>query len=94
MRTEYSDDCGSPCKWAVINTHPHREQVAVENLQRQEFHAYCPMVRRRLHAAKVAAAETQTTALRAGHCARAAACRFAICVEIALNAPTGALAAI
>ena len=54
MRTEYSDYCGSPSNWAVINTHPHREQVAVENLQRQEFRAYCPMVRRqRRHARRV-----------------------------------------
>ncbi|MES0403589.1 MAG: transcription termination/antitermination NusG family protein [Hyphomicrobium sp.] len=54
MRTEYSDYCGSPSNWAVVNTHPHREQVAVENLQRQEFHAYCPMVRRqRRHARRV-----------------------------------------
>src|SRR5215831_15279293 len=40
--------------WAVINTHPHREKVALENLQRQEFTAYCPMLRRRRsHARRV-----------------------------------------
>lgn len=54
MRTEYSDYCGVPFNWAVVSTHPHREQVAVENLQRQDFYAYCPMVRRqRRHARRV-----------------------------------------
>jgi hypothetical protein len=33
--------------WAVINTHPHREEMALENLMRQGFIAYCPMLRRR-----------------------------------------------
>ncbi|MGI9404150.1 MAG: transcription termination/antitermination NusG family protein, partial [Hyphomicrobium sp.] len=54
MRTEYNDYCGSPSNWAVVNTHPHREHIAVENLQRQEFWAYCPMVRRqRRHSRRV-----------------------------------------
>ena len=40
--------------WAVVNTHPHREQIALENLQRQDFTAYCPMLRRRRsHARRV-----------------------------------------
>jgi transcriptional antiterminator RfaH len=40
--------------WIVINTHPHREHIALENLQRQEFDAYCPMMRkRRSHARRV-----------------------------------------
>jgi transcriptional antiterminator RfaH len=33
--------------WAVVNTHPHREAIALENLQRQGFIAYCPVLRRR-----------------------------------------------
>jgi transcriptional antiterminator RfaH len=33
--------------WAVVNTHPHREETALENLKRQGFIAYCPMLRRR-----------------------------------------------
>jgi transcriptional antiterminator RfaH len=33
--------------WAVINTHPHREEMALGNLKRQGFIAYCPMLRRR-----------------------------------------------
>ena len=40
--------------WIVINTHPHREHIALENLRRQDFHAYCPMIRRRRsHARRV-----------------------------------------
>jgi len=36
-----------PWAWAVVNTHPHREQVALEHLSRQKFDAYCPMIRKR-----------------------------------------------
>jgi transcriptional antiterminator RfaH len=40
--------------WTVVNTQPHRERVALENLARQEFDAYCPQVRRRVsHARRV-----------------------------------------
>jgi|ERR1700737_4927359 len=34
--------------WAVVTTQPHREPVALENLARQGFPAYCPSVRRRI----------------------------------------------
>jgi transcriptional antiterminator RfaH len=34
--------------WAVINTHPSREALALEHLARQDFEAYCPMVPKRL----------------------------------------------
>lgn len=34
--------------WVAANTHQHREPLAVVNLQRQGFEAYCPMIRRRL----------------------------------------------
>ena len=37
---------GQPAAWAVVNTQPHRERFALENLLRQEFRAYCPMIRR------------------------------------------------
>ncbi len=33
--------------WVVVNTHSRRETCAIENLQRQKFGVYCPMVRRR-----------------------------------------------
>jgi len=40
--------------WVVVNTHPHREHLALDNLRRQEFEAYCPMIRkRRSHARRV-----------------------------------------
>jgi transcriptional antiterminator RfaH len=39
--------------WIAVNTHPHRERVAIENLERQSFKAYCPYLRRRIkHARK------------------------------------------
>jgi transcriptional antiterminator RfaH len=54
-----SDPSAAAAPWIVINSHPHREQLALENLQRQQFDAYCPMLRRRVsHARRV------TTALR------------------------------
>lgn len=34
--------------WAVVNTQPHRERIALDNLLRQEFHAYCPLIRKRV----------------------------------------------
>ncbi|MFV2035139.1 MAG: transcriptional activator RfaH [Halocynthiibacter sp.] len=40
--------------WAVASTHPSREHVALQNLTRQGFTAYCPMVRKRIrHARRV-----------------------------------------
>ena len=40
--------------WAAVNTHPHQEQLAADNLRRQRFPTYCPVVwRRRSHARKV-----------------------------------------
>lgn len=37
-----------PGDWLVVNTHAHRELCAVENLARQGFEPYCPMVLRRV----------------------------------------------
>jgi transcriptional antiterminator RfaH len=38
---------GAPlAPWAVVNTHSHREETALQNLKRQNFIAYCPMIRR------------------------------------------------
>lgn len=48
------DDNHANTPWVVVNTHPHREHIALENLVRQEFEVYCPMMRRRVrHARKV-----------------------------------------
>jgi len=54
MRTEYSPYPGKSSGWAVLNTHPHREHIALTHLERQDFFAYCPMIRRRRsHARRV-----------------------------------------
>jgi transcriptional antiterminator RfaH len=39
-------------RWLVVTTHPHREALALENLARQGFEAYCPVVRRRVRHAR------------------------------------------
>jgi transcriptional antiterminator RfaH len=40
--------------WIVVNTRPHAENTALDNLQRQAFDAYCPMLRKhRSHARSV-----------------------------------------
>src|SRR5688572_20987372 len=41
-----------PGKWGVINTHPHKEVLAIENLRRQNFQTYCPLVRKRIKHAR------------------------------------------
>ncbi len=59
MRAQHDRVEGSEEPWIVINTRPHAEHTALENLQRQAFDAYCPMLRkRRSHARSV------TTVLR------------------------------
>ena len=40
--------------WVVLATHPHRERTALENLERQQFTTYCPLIRKRhSHARRV-----------------------------------------
>ena len=39
-------------KWAAVNTQPHREALAIEHLQRQNFECYCPMVRKSVRHAR------------------------------------------
>lgn len=40
--------------WVAASTHAHKEPLAITNLERQGFHAYCPMVKRRVrHARKL-----------------------------------------
>ncbi len=41
-----------PLNWAVVTTHPHREKQAIENLLRQDFAAYCPLIRKRVRHAR------------------------------------------
>jgi len=38
--------------WFVANTHPHKERFALENLQRQGYNCYCPLVIRRIRHAR------------------------------------------
>jgi transcriptional antiterminator RfaH len=47
VRTEYGHYLGHPVRWAVVNTQPHKEHVALDNLERQDFRAYCPVIKRR-----------------------------------------------
>lgn len=35
-------------RWVVVNTQPHRENLAIENLARQHFTTYCPQIRKRV----------------------------------------------
>ncbi len=48
MRDEISVGSRGSSEWIAVNTHPHKEQLAIDNLSRQNFHSYCPMIRRRL----------------------------------------------
>ena len=38
--------------WMVLTTHAHREEFAIENLVRQEYEAYCPMIVKRIKHAR------------------------------------------
>ena len=45
--------CSMPSSaWIVVNTQPQREQIALENLARQAFNTYCPMMRTRVRHAR------------------------------------------
>jgi transcriptional antiterminator RfaH len=46
VRTEHREYLGRPVGWAVVKAQPHRERVAVENLERQGFRTYCPVILR------------------------------------------------
>ncbi len=39
-------------RWIVVSTHQHRERFAVENLERQQFTAYCPWISRQVRHAR------------------------------------------
>ena len=38
--------------WAVVNTHVHKERLAIDGLARQGFHPYCPMIAKRIRHAR------------------------------------------
>jgi transcriptional antiterminator RfaH len=46
------DGSAEPSTWAVVNTQPNREPVAVANLVRQGFDVYCPLIRRHVRHAR------------------------------------------
>jgi transcriptional antiterminator RfaH len=39
-------------RWLAVNTHPHREHIAIENLSRQDFETYCPLIQRQVRHAR------------------------------------------
>ena len=48
------DSQAAAMRWVAINTHPHKEHLAVENLMRQKFGVYCPRIQKRIrHARRV-----------------------------------------
>jgi transcriptional antiterminator RfaH len=45
--------CAQPYRtWHAVVSHPHRETFAMENLERQGFKAYCPLITRRIRHAR------------------------------------------
>lgn len=46
------DYAGGPEKWAVVNTHPHKEELALRHLANQDLEAYCPRIRKRIRHAR------------------------------------------
>lgn len=50
--TSAAGNAGEPGGWIVVNCQPHRESVALENLRRQAFNCYCPMIRRQVRHAR------------------------------------------
>lgn len=52
MRHEFFFSTIERRPWIVASTHAHRERVALENLARQDFTAYCPLIRKRIRHAR------------------------------------------
>jgi transcriptional antiterminator RfaH len=52
MLTKNDEYCAKLVNWVVVNTQPHKEHLALDHLGRQEFNAYCPMIRRRVRHAR------------------------------------------
>jgi transcriptional antiterminator RfaH len=51
VESQISGPAGSGT-WLVVNTRPHQEAYARENLVRQDFHVYCPMISKRIRHAR------------------------------------------
>ncbi len=43
---------GDAASWIVLATQPHRETLASENLLRQDYNVYCPMLAKRIRHAR------------------------------------------
>jgi transcriptional antiterminator RfaH len=52
MQAQHSEIASQPPRWLVVNTHPHKEHVALQNLAQQNFAAYCPLVRKQIKHAR------------------------------------------
>ena len=50
--TQQAPSASGAISWVVINTHPHKERFAVENLNRLQFIGYCPMLIKRIRHAR------------------------------------------
>ena len=46
------DIAGEGLKWIVLTTQPHRETFAIENLVRQDYNVYCPMISKNVRHAR------------------------------------------
>ena len=60
MRVEYFACPDSSANWVVVTTHPHREALALSNLERQQFTTYLPKIRKRIQVAAVALANKKS----------------------------------
>jgi transcriptional antiterminator RfaH len=49
---EHEDRPDYQADWAVASTQPHRELTAIQNLDRQGFKNYCPMISKRIRHAR------------------------------------------
>lgn len=43
---------GGPSDWIVVSCHAHKESVALDNLRRQDFTCYCPVLHRQVRHAR------------------------------------------
>ena len=50
--TQPASAASGAISWIVVNTHPQKERIAVENLNRQQFVGYCPMLLKRIRHAR------------------------------------------
>lgn len=52
MRYESPMPSSATARWVAVAAHPHKERVALDNLARQGFPTYCPMLRVRVRHAR------------------------------------------